>query len=85
MAVCVTFSGAAAWVPRFRRLSLIGMAEPKGVEFLQAIREHANNYPAWQVFTFAEFVDIKKQWEHETGAACVIRPRVTNRAKYGTK
>lgn len=44
-------------------------------EFLQAIRQHAKNYPAWQVFTFAEFVDIRKQFKHETGAACVIRPR----------
>jgi hypothetical protein len=52
-------------------------------DFLQAIREHTKGYPASQVFTFAEFVAIKKQWQYETGAACVIHPRATNRAKYG--
>ena len=54
-------------------------------DFLQAIREHTKNYPASQVFTFAEFVAIKKQWQYETGAACVIYPPATNRAKYGSQ
>lgn len=68
-----------------RSIPLNAMQSRNNDDFTKAIREHTKGYPAWQVFTFAEFVAIRKQWQHENGAACVIHPRGTNRAKYGTK
>jgi len=90
VAVGFMFSGGG-YFPRFRFVALIckraqfsflaivymnrSETNDDGAEFLKAIRENTKNYPAWQVFTFAEFVAIREQFKHETGAACVIRPR----------